>query len=191
MLIEDDIAIVYKENRVYYCQKLKSDILRDELKEFLERNLKIENLSLVDKIQYTNKNLHTFFKPVKSKLFKYFLLYLLIFCIGLYFFEFEEKKNSFTLNRIQGETKNLKRDISFNYLSKDVVDFYTKTKEYSIEINKISFSNSIYLFVLESKDKKNIYELLKEFKNCSVEDMKYDKNLKRYVVNASFKISRK
>lgn len=192
LLVDNEYVCVYKEGKPYYYQKLDSCENLAELKSFIEKNLNLENLNIVksDLIKFNKKINYSFFKPVKSNIFKFFVLYMIFLCFGFYFFEFQKVDNEDQLNMIQNNTIALKRNIKFEAISDDIVFLYEKAKDNGLEINSLSFKESKFFLTIKSKNKQNIYEFLKTF-DGNIINIVYDEKIKEYFANASFKVYRR
>ena len=193
LFIHKDFVSVYKDRKLYYYQKIDNLKNIEELKSFLEKTLSLDNLKVIekDKIVQNRKNeLHEFIKPVRSNLFKFFLAYLFVLCLGFYFFEFDKKEDYRQLDTIKSDTLLLKNSMVFEHISDDIFSLYKNAQDNKLKILSVNFKNSKFVLNLKSKEKENIYIFLKDLKG-SVENMTFDKNSKEYIANASFKIHRR
>lgn len=192
LLLDDNYVTVYKSKKVYYYQELDSSKNIDELKYSIEKSLNLDSLNLVqsNEIKLNKKSNYEFFKPIKSNVFKFFLVYMAFICFGFYFFEFEKNDKKNELLEIQNNTIALKANMTFEAISDDIASLYKKAKAYGLSLLSLNFRNSKFIFTLKSKEKQNIYEFLKEL-NGSVESMSYDEETKEYLANASFKTYRR
>lgn len=192
LFINKDYICIFKEGRLFYYQKINSHENIDELKKLIEEKLNLDFLHTIEskEIEFNQSNDYIFFKPVKSNIFKFFILYMLFLCLGFYFFEFNETKQKDELNLIQNNILLLKKTIKFEPLSDDVAFLYHKAKSNKLLIESLSFKDSKFFLNLKSTKKQNIYEFLKSL-NGNIEHINFDEKTKEYLANASFKVYRR
>ncbi|MGB6329048.1 MAG: hypothetical protein WBF48_08970 [Halarcobacter sp.] len=71
------------------------------------------------------------------------------------------------------------------------MNIYEKSKEKRVFLNSLNIKNARIIINLNAKNKKSIYDFLKEFENMRIEAIYFDDKIKRFVSNASFKIHRR
>jgi len=71
------------------------------------------------------------------------------------------------------------------------LNIYEKSKEKRVFLNSLNIKNARIIINLNAKNKKSIYDFLKEFENMRIEAIYFDDKIKRFVSNASFKIHRR
>lgn len=195
LFIQDDFFVVYKENKFYYYQEIKGDFNVDELKYFIRNSLFIDDIKIRYKtdsvISSENKKRHLFFKPIKSKLFKYYILYLFLLCSSFYFYDFNQNNKIHSLDIIKNETMDILNKRKYQYLSLLTLKLYENAKKNKIFIYSIDIKNSKVLLNLISKKKENVYSFIDKFDNNVIENIYFDENEKRFKTNASFKIYRR
>ncbi len=183
--------MVFKNKQLYFCQKIDKTNTKEEVKEFLEKILKIENLQINSQLKFTKKNTHKFLKIKKSHLLKFFLLYFFTLCFGFYILDFSKIDNQNILEKIRTNTKQIEFNSQFYFVSKELIDIFLLSKEHLVKVLKVSLINSKLLLELESSKKQDLYALFKKLEKFKVEDITYDSQRKVYLANAVFKIHRK
>ena len=140
------------------------------------------------------QNIHSFIKPVKSKLFKYYLVYLFLLCSLIYFYDFyafSRDNESNEITSLKNQTIKIKSNKKFTYLSSSLLNIYEKSKEKKVFLNSLDIKNAKIIINLNSKNKKSIYNFLNEFKDATIDTIYFDEKIKRFITNASFKIHRR
>lgn len=117
-------------------------------------------------------------------------------CIFLYFYDFNNsslKPNSRlnSITNLKNQTEQIRQNGNFTYLSSLILDIYEKAKKRQITLNILNIKNAKILIELNARDKKSVYEFLKEFRNMKIETIYFDEKIKRFRSNASFKIHRR
>ncbi len=193
LFIEDNYLIVYQDSKLYYLQKIENKSKINELITYIQKSLNLDELTSIpkNKVVLNKQSSHEFSRVIKSNLFNYFFLYLFLLCIGFYSFDFIKKEPSYELENIQKSSKNLKKEIVFKYISKEITLLFKMAEELNIQILSLSFKESKFMLTLSAKEKKSLYAFLEKIKNSSVENMLFNKELKRYMANASFKVNRR
>ncbi len=182
---------MYKEKKVFYYQKIEN-ATTEEIKEYLLKNFDIEDLKINQKneILIKSETSHNFFKPKKSKLFKLYLIYLFLLCIGFYFYDFNSLDDD-NFKQLNKNINSIKSNTEYKYFSKEIVELYEKANIHSIKIRELEFRYSDILLKIESKSKDKIYEFSKGLSSSKIEKIKYDNKMKRLISDVSFKIIRK
>ena len=195
LFIQDDFFVVYKNHKFFYYQDIKGNFDLEELSFFIKNSLLIDDIKIIHKehsiVNEENKKRHHFFRPIKSKLFKYYLFYLFILCLGFYFYDFGKSNNIHSLDIMKRETKQILDNRKYGYLSALTLNLYEKAKKNKIFIYSLDIKNSKVLLNLRSKRKENVYTFLDEFNNNTIENIYFDEQEKRFKTNASFKIYRR
>lgn len=188
----NDLACVYKNKKLYYCQKIGEGISLDELKIFLEKNLCLEDLQIEKEIKKIKNHNYNFIKLKKTNILKYFILYLFFLCSLFYFVDFNNSiKDKEIFENIKNKTKIIKNSLDFKYLSSSIIELFLLSKENRVLIKNFELKKSIINLTIHGIDKKDIYTFFEKLKNIKIEDISYDKNLKVHIVNATYKIHRK
>jgi len=195
LFIEDDFFVVYKEHRLYYYQEIKNNFDLNELKNFILKNLDIKDIKIYTNTEFVfiknDKCSHKFIKPIKSLLFKYYIIYILVLCASLYFFEFNHSTTINPLYHVNIKTEEIKKSAKFFYLSNFILEIYEHEKEFEVKINSIEIVHSKVILTLSSIKKDSMYSFLNKYKNYRIENMLFDDKDKRFKSNASFDIYRK
>lgn len=195
LFIQDGFFVVYKNHKFFYYQDIKGNFDLEELSFFIKNSLLIDDIKIIHKehsiVNEENKKKHHFFRPIKSKLFKYYLFYLLMLCLGFYFYDFGQSNNIHSLDIMKRETKQILDNRKYGYLSALTLNLYEKAKKNKIFIYSLDIKNSKVLLNLRSKRKENVYTFLDEFNNNTIENIYFDEQEKRFKTNASFKIYRR
>jgi len=183
--------LVFKNKRLYFCQKIDKANTKEEVKDFLEKILKIENLQINSQLKFTKKNKHQFLKIKKSHFLKFFLIYFFTLCLGFYILDFSKNDNKNILEKIKINTKKIEVNSQFYFVSKELIDIFLLSKEHLVKVLKVSLVNSKLLLELESSKKQDLYTFFRNLEKAKVEDITYDSQRKVYLANAIFKINRK
>lgn len=186
-----NLALVFKNGYLYFCQEIDYSNSKDEVKEFLKKILKLENLKIVQENKFISKNKHNFIKVKNSNILKFFLLYFLIICSIFYFLDFSKNKQQNIIENIRTNTKQIEFDTRFKFVSEEVLNLFSLSKKHLVKVLKINFVNSKFVFEIESMKKENIYSFFKSIEKAKVENISYDDQRKVYIANATFKIHRK
>ncbi|XPV69359.1 MAG: hypothetical protein ACNI25_02000 [Halarcobacter sp.] len=93
-----------------------------------------------------------------------------------------------SLGSINKNISYIKKENNFVSISKTLFDIEQKAKDSKVEILSFILKNSKISIVCESKKKQMAYAFLKNFKNSSIESTNFDKNKKKYITNAVFRI---
>ncbi|WP_143145180.1 hypothetical protein [Arcobacter sp. LA11] len=196
LFLSDDYFILYRDNRPFYYKKIENNLDINDLKLFIKNHLGIENIK-ISSLKKTNLNQNKkidfkLIKAIKNHHFLYYIAYLSILVLFLIYFyiniESKDKKDDFT--NFKTNIEDIKKDKTFTYISKEILQVYENGKSNSVKIKSILFENSKFFMVLESKKKDGIYKLLESIKNCLIEDMRFNKEEKKYEADVSFKILR-
>ena len=195
LFVFETFFAVYKEGKLYYYQEIKNDFNLDELKQFIRKRLFIDEIqiSYAKKASFNEEenNEHHLIKPIKSRLFRYYLIYLILICTSLYFFEFYKVNQYHPLTNLRNQTEQIKLNQNFLYISEYILNVYEKSKEKRVFIDSFSIKNAKIIIDINSKNKKYIYDFLNEFENTNIKSIYFDEKLKRFITNASFKIHRR
>lgn len=192
LIIHENYACVFKNKKLYYCQKIDTKTSIIELKEFLGKTLKLNNLKIEKNVNVAKKQNENFLKLKKSHLLKYFLGYLTILCFSFYYIDFNKSKNNNDVfNKINRNLKKISSDSKFTFLSSHLIQFFISSKNSLVTINKTSFKNSMMSLNVSAKKKKEIYNFFKNEESIKIENITFNKNSKVYVANAIYKINRK
>ncbi|WP_321311914.1 hypothetical protein [Halarcobacter sp.] len=186
-----DYAVVYKNMQFYYCQKLENAISINEVINFLQKSLNLNNVYVIEDIRIDkNKNL-TIHKPIKSNILKYFLGYFIILISIFYFYEFNTYNKNSDLKDIITNTKNIKDEIKFTSISKLVEELFDLANKNKVNIMSVILKNAKLDLKLESKRKDAIYSFFNSIKKESLEDITFDTESKRFIGNVTIKIDRR
>lgn len=186
-----DYAVVYKDMQFYYCQKLENTISINEVINFLQNNLNLNNVYVIEDIKIDKNKKLTFHKPIKSNILKYFLIYFLILLSIFYFYEFNSYNKSFELKDIISNTKNIKDEIKFTSISKLVDELFEQANKNKVHIMSVVLKDSKIDLKLESDTKDAIYSFFNSIKKDSLEDITFDTESKRFIGNVTIKINRR
>jgi hypothetical protein len=178
IFITKDFFVVYKESRFYFAKKNKKYKTSDIIK-FIEYkyHIKIDTVNIISDILlkeyetniYNSKTCSIDFISLKiSYSLVYYLIYIFTFCILVSIFFIKE-------NKITHNIINKKANKIYN---KDITnDIIINLNKHNIYINKIDFDKK-YTLSLYSKNIKNIYNFLSEYKNkVNIKSLYQDKNI--------------
>lgn len=192
IFIDKDYAVVYKNFKFFYYQKLEENSSVEEITQFLEKRLNLKESVVNSSGKSANsKIIYNFIKPIKSNLFRYFILYFLFLLSLFYFYDLEIKKEKTNLIELRKTTKNLKEELIFYSVSKTVKSLINLADKSKTKIIFISLKDSKISLKLQAKDKSDIYNFLKDLNKNSVVNVFYDKEKGRFIGDATFKIYRR
>ena len=106
-----------------------------------------------------------------------------------YTINYSNERNS--LSSLRKQTEQIKLKKNFIFLSSYVLNIYEISKTKKVFLTSLDIKNSKIIINLNSKDKKNIYNFLNEFKDMQIENIYFNEKIKRFISNASFKIHRR
>lgn len=165
-----------------------------DLSLFVQNYLGINNIQVTysKNTNLTNNTNHKFIKPVKSNFFKYYFLFLVITSSFFLYFILENKtKTNSTKLSIQNNMNKFKKDREFYSLTKMILILYEKAKDYNVVIDSIVMKNSLCLLSIQTTNKDVVYKYFEDIPNIGINNIFFDKELKRYKIDASFKLPRR
>lgn len=191
LIISKEYFILYKQNRIYYCQK-NQKVNKDDFLFYINKNFGYEDIKInyEENIKLKNKNLHTFFIPKKSHFLKVYIIYLFLICTLFYIYDSKKPEANSFLNIIK-ENDNIKKEMEFNYLSKNLLDINEKANKSDVHILSLHTKYSKIFLELQSYSKDNIHLFLDGFYKNKIEKIEYDEKTKRLKAYVSFRTVRK
>lgn len=196
LYLGDDFFCLYKDGLFYYYQTIEMSLSIDDFLEFINRkfNSKINNYIRIEKDyleklkeKYLFKNIKTTLKNINIKndnSFKIYLLYIfLLLFSSLYFYfnytDFYEKEELVINEELHFEK--LKNDYLFVSVENDLNDILKNIKIYNLDLVLLEYKQNNIKLTLASKNKENLYQFLKEYKeNLISSSILFDENKKTY-----------
>ncbi|QDF29788.1 hypothetical protein [Halarcobacter anaerophilus] len=193
IFFDKDYVVVYKNKNLFYYQKLENEFSISDISAFLKQRLGLENIhtSDISKTKIDKNKKYNFIKPVKSYSFRYFIIYFFILLILFSSFEFNNKKNRTNFEEIKRSNKDLKKQLEFYSVSKELKEIFSFAQTNNSKIASIILNNSKIKVQIESKNKKNIYAFFKKLDKNSIENIVYDKEKERFIGDAIYEINRR
>lgn len=196
LYLGDDFFCLYKDGLFYYYQAIEISLSIDDFLEFINRkfNSKINNYIKIEKDyleelkeKYLLKNTKTTLKNINIKndnSFKFYLVYIfLLLFSSLYFYfnytDFYEKEEVVINEELHFEK--LKNDYLFISVENDLNDILKNIKIYNLDLVLLEYKQNNIKLTLASKNKENLYQFLKEYKeNLISSSILFDENKKTY-----------
>ena len=196
LYLGDDFFCLYKDGLFYYYQAIEISLSIDDFLEFINRkfNSKINNYIKIEKDyleelkeKYLLKNIKITLKNINIKndnSFKFYLVYIfLLLFSSLYFYfnytDFYEKEEVVINEELHFEK--LKNDYLFISVENDLNDILKNIKIYNLDLVLLEYKQNNIKLTLASKNKENLYQFLKEYKeNLISSSILFDENKKTY-----------
>lgn len=196
LYLGDDFFCLYKDGLFYYYQAIEISLSIDDFLEFINRkfNSKINNYIKIEKDyleelkeKYLLKNTKTTLKNINIKndnSFKFYLVYifLLLFSSLYFYFNYTDffHKEEVVINE-ELHFEKLKNDYLFVSVENDLNDIFKNIKLYNLDLVLFEYKQNNIKLTLASKNKENLYQFLKEYKETLISSsILFDENKKTY-----------
>lgn len=196
LYLGDDFFCLYKDGLFYYYQAIEISLSIDDFLEFINRkfNSKINNYIKIEKDyleelkeKYLLKNTKTILKNINIKndnSFKFYLVYifLLLFSSLYFYFNYTDffRKEEVVINE-ELHFEKLKNDYLFVSVENDLNDIFKNIKLYNLDLVLFEYKQNNIKLTLASKNKENLYQFLKEYKETLISSsILFDENKKTY-----------
>ena len=196
LYLGDDFFCLYKDGLFYYYQAIEISLSIDDFLEFINRkfNSKINNYIKIEKDyleelkeKYLLKNTKTILKNINIKndnSFKFYLVYifLLLFSSLYFYFNYTDffHKEEVVINE-ELHFEKLKNDYLFASVENDLNDIFKNIKLYNLDLVLFEYKQNNIKLTLASKNKENLYQFLKEYKETLISSsILFDENKKTY-----------
>ena len=202
LFICDEFFTLFIDNSFYYYKRLSHKIDTNDIKDFVQKKLKVEYFSTlyikeeelnelanieINKKSKSKSKLKSIYKTNKAIYLYFIYLFLLVTIVSGYIF-YEKNKIQ---NRYKKDTEayllkleKAKEDIKFFYLSSRVDNFLKNIEKNGIKIERLSYDSRLMKFVLVSKSSKNINRFILDNKEF-IKVNKIENNLKNGFVRFS------
>lgn len=204
LYLSEDYFCLYKNGEFYYYQNIESEILINDLIEYINKNfsLKIDNHKIINnayeeelKNDYLEKTLNNKlinFNSKNSYGFGIFLVYILTLILSSYLFFLNNQIDSENKNEISSDSydklKNEHIFISFSSNFNELVDLLNK---YHLNLKTLEYKENRIKVVLSTPTKADIYSFFSELKtNLISHDINYFENEKIYESTIYVKLSK-
>ena len=196
LYLGDDFFCLYNDGLFYYYQAIEISLSIDDFLEFINRkfNSKINNYIKIEKDyleelkeKYLLKNTKTILKNINIKndnSFKFYLVYifLLLFSSLYFYFNYTDffHKEEVVINE-ELHFEKLKNDYLFASVENDLNDIFKNIKLYNLDLVLFEYKQNNIKLTLASKNKENLYQFLKEYKETLISSsILFDENKKTY-----------
>lgn len=172
LYICDKFFSLYKNGEFYYIQKLESQILIDDLLEYIRKNfsLNVDNFQVIEKdyqqeletlySQKIIKNRLKNFNKTKEYGFYIYLIYLvMIFYCFIFFYDnlFQNDKNINESISNEYDIEKLKREYLFSSFFKEYKSLFEQINKFYLTLLSFEYKEEKVKIVLSSTEKSNIY----------------------------------
>lgn len=199
LIIYNGYFFLFQKKDFYYYQEIDEDFKDAEIKEFVEKrfNFKVDKMEFVtkkeveklkNKQKLLKSNLNYLKKSIPLSLFyALFLSSLLIPCIYGFYSNYEhnldyDKRISSLQNKINKKAM-IKKEI---YTYEKLSQLFFNLKSKNIKALSFNYKNSKIDLLIQSKNKKSLYEFFKTCKKLFVNSMVYQKKEDVYESKISF-----
>ena len=191
----NEFFCLYKNGEFYYFQSIQSQILIEDLIEYINKNfsIKLDNYETFDKRsleilknEYLEKSLNNKledFNLKKDYSFKIYLFYLLviIFSFSFYFYDNQLNKEEKNEIKVENNFEKLKKEHSFSSISSDFDSLMELLKKHNLNLKSFEYKENKQKIVLSSSSKSDIYTFFNELKdNLISQEISYFENEKIY-----------
>jgi len=203
LIISKEFFLIYKNQCLYYFQKVDYNIDESDLKKYIlsslnisiDRVFKDENFEILKKSFRSKKSKLTLLKQNSNKSFFIYCFYLLIITICFFiYYSYDsinnEKKQSY--NAVLKQQKIEQEKIKYKYFDKStqIEEFYKNIKKYKLKLLQFSFNKKSAKLTFTSSKKKDIYDFLSRYKNSLINsNISIDTQRKLYECSADIKIN--
>ncbi len=204
LYLSENYFCLYKNGEFYYYQNIESEILINDLIEYINKNfsLKIDNHKIINnayeeelKNDYLEKKLNNKlinFNSKNSHGFRIFLVYILTLILSSCLFFLNNEINSENKNEIGSDSYDKLRNehifISFSLNLNELTDLLNK---YRLNLKTFEYKENRIKIVLSTPTKADIYSFFSELKtNLISHDINYFENEKIYESTIYVKLSK-
>lgn len=205
LYITKEFFCLYKNEKFYYYQTLESEILVDDLVEYINKifSIKVDTFKIIDEIyleELKNSYLEKSFKNEllnfngkKDFSFGIYLIYILILILFSIYFYISYKKNSENFNEVnsQNSIEKIKNEHYFVSFSSEFSEFMNLAQKYNLNLKTFEYRVDKAKVVICSSSKSDIYSFFNELKTRLIShDLNYFENEKIYESTVYVKFSK-
>ena len=204
LYLSENYFCLYKNGEFYYYQNIESEILINDLIEYINKNfsLKIDNHKIINnayeeelKNNYLEKTLNNKlinFNSKNSYGFGIFLVYILTLILSSYLFFLNNQIDSENKNEISSDSYDkLKNEHIFISFSSNLNELADLLNKYHLNLKTLEYKENRIKVVLSTPTKADIYSFFSELKtNLISHDINYFENEKIYESTIYVKLSK-
>lgn len=204
LYLAEDYFCLYKNGEFYYYQNIESEILINDLIEYINKNfsLKIDNHKIINnayeeelKNDYLEKTLNNKlinFNSKNSYGFWIFLFYILMLILSSSLFFLNNQIDSENKNEIVSDSYDkLKNEHFFISFSSNLNELLDLLNKYNLNLKTLEYKENRLKVVLSTPIKSDIYSFFSELKtNLISHDINYFENEKTYESTIYVKLSK-
>lgn len=204
LYLAEDYFCLYKNGEFYYYQNIESEILINDLIEYINKNfsLKIDNHKIINnayeeelKNDYLEKTLNNKlinFNSKNSYGFWIFLFYILMLILSSSLFFLNNQIDSENKNEIVSDSYDkLKNEHFFISFSSNLNELSDLLNKYNLNLKTLEYKENRLKVVLSTPIKADIYSFFSELKtNLISHDINYFENEKTYESTIYVKLSK-
>lgn len=204
LYLAEDYFCLYKNGEFYYYQNIESEILINDLIEYINKNfsLKIDNHKIINnayeeelKNDYLEKTLNNKlinFNSKNSYGFWIFLFYILMLILSSSLFFLNNQIDSENKNEIVSDSYDkLKNEHFFISFSSNFNELSDLLNKYNLNLKTLEYKENRLKVVLSTPIKSDIYSFFSELKtNLISHDINYFENEKTYESTIYVKLSK-
>jgi hypothetical protein len=204
LYVWEEFFCIYKNGEFYYFQKLETQILIDDLLEYINKFflINIDNCKIIDKTYFQDLQTNYLQKNTKTKLenfnkrkdfgfYIYFLYIGIIFYSSIFVYDdfLQTNKNEPITNEY--DIEKLKKEYVFSSILKDYKNLSEQLNQYNLNIISFEYKEDKVKLVLSSNSKSNIYSFLTILKdNLISQDINFFENKNIYESTIHVKLSK-
>ena len=204
LYLSEEYFCLYKNGEFYYYQDIESEILINDLIEYINKNfsLKIDNYKIINntyqeelKNDYLEKKLNNKlvnFNSKNSHSFGIFLFYILMLILSSSLFFLNNQINSGNKNEMVSDSyEKLKNEHFFISFSSNFNELSNLLNKYNLTLKTLEYKENRLKIVLSTAIKSDIYSFFNELKtNLISHDINYFENEKIYESTIYVKLSK-
>lgn len=204
LYLSENYFCLYKNGEFYYYQNIESEILINDLIEYINKNfsLKIDNHKIINnayeeelKNDYLEKKLNNKlinFNSKNSHVFGIFLVYILTLILSSCLFSLNNQIDSENKNEIGSDSYDkLKNEHIFISFSSNLNELADLLNKYHLNLKTFEYKENRIKVVLSTPTKADIYSFFSELKtNLISHDINYFENEKIYESTIYVKLSK-
>ena len=172
-LLYKNYFLIFKNNKLYYLQKIEENIEITELLNYLYKNFKItpENFITIksedlylkkdDVLKSKNKNNLNYFNHKKNYSFFIYLFYL-IFLLSIIFYLYINQNTHEPQNTEILDLKSFENDYKFNSFEEKTRKIIFKLNKQNLKLISFEFDTNILKIEITSENKDDIYKFLED-----------------------------
>ena len=172
-LLYKNYFLIFKNNKLYYLQKIEENIEITELLNYLYKNFKIipENFITIksedlyskkdDVLKNKNKNNLNYFNHKKNYSFFIYLFYL-IFLLSIIFYFYINQNTQESQNTEILDLKSFENDYKFNSFEEKSRKIIFKLNKQNLKLISFEFDTNILKIEITSENKDDIYKFLED-----------------------------